>query len=295
VAEPKIVDFKPPWMRDLSEDDRRILEDTPLTGSLPEIAPRINTRILPASSSPRLSAKTLSETIDLTQAVVHYAGYDVYHGLNPDFADLRSLSADVLRLTRLTIEPFEQGSFVIPARLEAEPISAGDREQPRHVTAEEVVNRFNQILASFAKPDAAAHVSIGALQAIESLGQVIRREARAIEFASFDGFGKPAQSTVVDVDYVARVGKVRVSRRPTQAKLQTLEGTLTALDLVRATMQLNLDGQQGRVHGTYPMLFQPTLVPCLGKRVRIQGQVERRGRRIASVQVLAIELLEEAS
>jgi hypothetical protein len=294
VSEPEIVDFKPRWMRERTDADR-ILDETPVVGSLAEVSPRINARLLPVGGSNKVSAKTLSEAINLTQSMVQYAGYDVYHGINPDFADLRSLSAPLVHLTKLSIEPFEEGSFVIPARLEANPLATEDAEQSAQVTTEDVVKRFDEILVSLQKPSSAVQVSIGAIQTVEALGRVIRREAEAIEFSSFDTLGQARHSLRVDEEYIDRVQKVRESRQPTRAKLETLEGTLTALDLVRATLQLSLDGHKGRVHGTYPMLFQPSLMGCLGKRVRIHGPVEWRGRRIISVQVVVIESLEEES
>jgi hypothetical protein len=281
-------------MRERTAADR-ILDETPSVGSLAEVFPRINARLLPVSGLARVSAKTLGEAISLTQSLVQYAGYDVYHGINPDFADLRSLSAPLVNLTKLSIEPFEEGSFIIPARLEANPLTTEDTEQPGQVTTEDVVKRFDEILASLQKPSSAVQVSIGTIQTVEALGRVIRREAEAIEFSSFDSLGQARNSLRVDEEYVEYVHKVRESRQPTRAKLETLEGTLTALDIVRATLQLSLDDHKGRVHGTYPMLFQPSLMGCLGKRVRLLGPVERRGRRIISIQVVVIESLDDES
>lgn len=295
MAEPKIVDFKPRWMRELTEEERRVLDGFSHSGSLAEVFPRINARLLPLGGSNRVSAKTLGEAISLTQSLVQYAGHDIYHGINPDFADLRSLSAPLVNLTKLSIEPFEEGSFVIPARLEANPLTTEGAEQPRQVTTEDVVKRFDEILASLQESSSAIQASIGAIQTVEALGRVIRREAEAIEFSSFDTFGHARSSLRVDEEYVERVHKVRESRQPTRAKLETLEGTLTALDIVRATLQLSLDGHRGRVRGTYPMLFQPSLMDCLGKRVRLLGPVEQRGRRIVSIQVVVIESLDDES
>ena len=84
----KPVNFKPRWMQSLSPEDRVILANAPTLGDLPTEPPQVCTRILPRDHSCRLSAKTVSEAIDLTQNLVNYAGHDVYHGLNPDFADL---------------------------------------------------------------------------------------------------------------------------------------------------------------------------------------------------------------
>jgi hypothetical protein len=203
--------------------------------------------------------------------------------------------AEVLQLARLTVEPFAEGSFVIPAKREADPIETQATGQRRQVTAQDVVHRFDAILTAFQAPQPVTEVSIGALQAIEALGRIIRREAGAVEDALFDTIGRPAKPILVTPQTIDRVTQVRQARRPSQARSEALEGTLTALDLVRATLELSPDGTKGRVRGTYPMLFQPSLVACLGKRVRLHGRVARRGRRVVSVQVLAVEALEEES
>ena len=295
MPEPQYVDFKPRWMRELSEEDRHILDETPNVGSVAEVSPRINARLLPTGGSNKVSAKTLGETISLTQSIVQYAGYDVYHGINPDFADLRSLSAPLINLTKLSIEPFDEGSFVIAARLEANPLAVEGAEQPRQVTAEDVVKRFDEILASLRKPSSAPQVSIGAIQAVESLGRVIRREPRAIEFASFDSLGQPQAPFWVDEEYIGRVQKVRESRRPSQAKLETLEGTVTALDIVAETLHLRIHPSGERVKGTFSILYQPTLVERLGRHVRLHGVVERRGKRPLSIRVESVEVPDEDS
>jgi hypothetical protein len=294
VPDRNFVDFKPAWMRDLSQEDR-ILEETPFTGSIPEGPPRIHTRILPADGSNTVSAQTLSEAIDLAQAIVRYAGCDVYHGPNPDFADLRSLSAEVLELTRLTVEPFDEGSFVIPAKLTAPALAQRDTAQPRLVSTQDVVSRFDEWLASFNQPQETSRVSIGAIQAIESLGRLIRREAQAIEFSSFDVVGQPSRPITVDAPYIEHVRQVRASRQPTCARLETLEGTVTAIDIVQGTLQLSIEGQARRVKGTFSMLFQPSLSECLGRRVRLQGPVERTARRTVSIQVTNVEVPDNES
>jgi hypothetical protein len=224
---------------------------------------------------------------------MNYAGYDVYHGPNPDFADLRSLSLEVMTLSKLTIEPFGEGSFVIPARLEANPISVEDAEQPRRVTPEEVVRRFDEILGSLRQPSSATQVSIGAIQAVEALGRVIRREAEAIEFSSFDSLGQARQLQKVDEEYISRVSKVRESRQPTREKVDTLEGHVTALDIREGKLQLSMEGRRQRVIGHFTMLILPTLIESLGRRVRLQGLVTWRRTAPVSIQVMSADVLDD--
>lgn len=291
MSEPKIVEFTPRWMRELTEEDRRILDAAPNVGSLAEVSPRINARLLPLGGLYRVSAKTLSEAISITQAIVQYAGYDVYHGVNPDFADLRSLSDALMSFTKLTIEPFEEGSFVIPGRLEANPLAVEGEEQPRQITAEDVVQRFDEILISLRGQRSASQVSIGAVQAVESLGRAIRREAEAVEFTSFDSLGQARQPFRVDEEYMGRVQKVKEARRPTQAKLETVEGQVTALDIREGKLQLSIIGRRRRVTGHFALMFLPSLMESLGRPVRLQGYIQWRRNVPASIQVVNAELL----
>lgn len=293
MAEPKYVDFKPRWMRELSEEDRRALDEFAGHASVPPVPPRLNTRLVLRSGVHRVSFKTLGEALELTQTVVQYAGCDVYHGVNPDFADLRSAGAEVLQLSKLTAEPFEEGSFLIPARLEADAVEAPGNGRQRKVTTQDVVDRFQTLLAAFQAVKPPTDVSIGAIQAIESLGHVIRREAEGIEYALVDEVGRPAPPIVVTQETITRVAQVRKARRPSQAQLEMLEGTVTALDIVAETLHLRLTTSGERVKGTFSMLFQPTLVERLGRRVRLHGEVERRGKRPVSIRVESVEVPEE--
>lgn len=80
-------------------------------------------------------ATILSEVTQLTQKLADYAGYDVVYGPNPNFADLRSLSSEVTRFTKLTSEPFEVGGFTIPARFESDPVEiVNDVNKSRYET-----------------------------------------------------------------------------------------------------------------------------------------------------------------
>ena len=125
------------------------------------------------------------------------------------------------------------------------------------------------------------------------MGRVIRREGGAIEYGLFDIFGHAAEPIAVTTETITRVAQVREARRPSQAELEALEGRITALDIVEQRLQLSLPNGRGRVRGTFSMLFQPSLVECLGRRVRLLGVVERRGRRPESIQVQSVEVPDE--
>ena len=296
MGELKYTEFVPAWMKEADKADR-ILYDTPAVGSLAEVSPRIVARLRPRGGSHEVSALALVETLTCMQSLARFAGRDECHGINPDFADLRSLPGDVVSLSRLAVEPPEEGSFVIPARLRAAPLACKGPEdaEPRLVTAEAVARRFHEILSSVGSQDTAARVSIGAIQAVEALRSVLRREADAVEFASFDSLGQPAKEQPVRVDaaFIRRVERVRQSRRHTEAKLEALEGVLTAIDLVeqKLTVRHAITGEL--VKGTFPPIFQPTLVRCLGGRVRLQGVVERRGDRVLSINADSVEVPDE--
>jgi len=128
--------------------------------------------------------------------------------------DLRSAGPEVFALARLTVEPFEEGSFVIPAKLEAIGVHVPAAGHEQHtVTAQNVVNRFDAILTVFGKPQPATEVSIGALQAIEALGRIIRRGAGSVEYSLFDTQGRAAKPILVTPETISRVTEVRQARR----------------------------------------------------------------------------------
>ncbi len=109
----------------------------------------------------------------------------------------------------------------------------------------------------------------------------------------FDTLRRAAKPILVTPEMIRRVTEVRQARRPSQTRLETLEGRITAVDIVEQKLQLNLDPGGERVKGTFSMLFQPSLVECLGRRVRLLGVVERRGKRPVSIQVQSVEVPDE--
>ena len=179
MNEPTKTDFQPRWYRNANPELRNALADFPANGSVPLEWTRIVTRVLPANGFNSLAAHTVSEVIDLTQKLAHYAAFDAIRGPNPDFADMRSMGAEVLDFSRLTIEPFEAGSFVIPARFESRDfLKSGETDKP--ISAESIANRFGTILESISTGEASNSISTGALQTVQQLNRTLKREASAI-------------------------------------------------------------------------------------------------------------------
>ncbi len=291
----KPVSFKPRWMQQLSADDQAALAETPALGDFPDEPPRVCPRILPRDESCRLTAKTVSEVIELIQNLVCYAGHDVYHGPNPDFADLRSLSADVIEFTRLTIEPFEAGSFIIPTRLEAkELVAPRGAISSAPITTDRVAQRFSEILEQVGNPDLGTRISFGALQTIKGLGRVLKREAGSIEFSAFDSRSRALPRQVVHEEYITRVCEVLQSRRPSHNKVEAIEGKVTALDIVDGTLSLSLGNTRRRTKGVFSPMFHPTLLESLGKRVRLQGMISQKSSS-QTIQIVDVEILDSDS
>lgn len=292
MREPKKVDFKPRWWTSVPPEDEAAMDAFEVSGSLPAEPPRIDTRILPRDGSCSLSLRSLGEVAELTQKLADYAGHDVVFGPNPDFADLRTLGADLTRLTRLTSEPFEAGSFVIPACLQADPLTVKDRATPRAVRTDDVVQRFGQILTLLEREVAPTEVSIGALQTLEALSRVLNREATGIEFSAATSFREPVVKLEIGERFIGRVREVLTRRRPSQEQLETLEGYITALDLSQGTLHLTVEGLRQRVRGNFSSLLTPPLMWALGQRVRLRGRVEWRGTKPSVIRVDQVELLD---
>jgi hypothetical protein len=133
MPESNYVEFAPAWLQRNAGHPE--IEETPCTGSQPEYAPRLPIRLFPSNISNSLSALTLSQTVACTQKILNYVSYEVVNGIQHYFSDLRSINEGVASLGKLSIDPFEEGSFVIPARLPAEPIEIQDLGEKKSILA----------------------------------------------------------------------------------------------------------------------------------------------------------------
>jgi len=301
MHEPTKTEFQPRWYRNATSEVRNALADFAGSGSKPHNWPRIVTRVLPSSGSSALAAHTVSEVIDLTQKLANFAAYDAVRGPNPDFADMRSMGADVLAFSRLTIEPFEEGSFVIPARLESADFILGESNpsesetgnaRPEAISAERIASRFGSILDEIATGGATHTISSGALQTVQQLNRALKREAAAIEFVTFDRREQQSSYRSIDRDFIERVDRVIQERRPSNVQLDTVEGTVTALDIHKGELLLSISGQKQRVKGSFHTMLHPTLLESLGKRIRLFGRLNYKSDSMVSVQIQQAEVFD---
>ena len=291
MNEPTKTDFQPHWYRNATPEMKDALAEFPSTGSIPLDWPRIVTRILPSSGLSSLAAHTVADVIDLTQKLAHYAAFHEIRGPNPDFADIRSMGADVLAFSKLTIEPFEDGSFVIPARFESPDFVQSDIEETK-VSAEQVANRFGAILDDISTGNATSSISTGALQTVQQLNRALKKEASAIEFATFDSFERRSSFRTVDNAFMAHVEVVMNNRQPSTHKLDSLEGVVTALDIDQGELMLTIDGQNQRVKGRFYVMLHPTLLESLGQRIKLFGRVSYKKDQVAAVYIQQAEVLD---
>lgn len=301
MHEPTKTDFQPRWYRNATSQDREALANFAGSGSQPLNWPRIVTRILPTSGSSSLAAQTVSEVIDLTQKLANFAAYDTVRGMNPDFADMRSMGADVLSFGRLTIEPFEEGSFVIPARLESADYESVEYEsdqrdsvtaKPALISSERIASRFGSILVEIAEGGATHTISTGALQTVQQLNRALKREASAIEFSTFDRREHRSSHQTIDRDFIERVDRVIQKRRPSNVQLETVEGTVTALDIEQGELRLTVAGQKQRIKGNFHTMLHPTLLDSLGKRIRLFGNLSHKNDSMVSIQIQQAEVFD---
>lgn len=274
------IEFVPRWLRGAAAND---IDDGIMSGSIPDQAPRIITRLVPKDNGHTITARTLGKVIELKQNLVLYAARDVVDGLNPDFADLRSLKEPLTTFATLTVEPFESGSFVIPARLEAAPLTS-DIDERSHET-QAVIQRFNDLLTAIDKPNDAASISIGALLTCKELARFLHRDIETIEWGAYDRENMRLPTFDLNPARAQRIDRLLESRRPTQQSLESIEGRLTALDTVTNAFQLSLPGQKQRVRGTVMAFHMPWMRERLGQTVELEGIVERRGNRILTLTV----------
>jgi hypothetical protein len=136
-----------------------------------------------------------------------------------------------------------------------------------------------RITARIVSPDGPSGISSRALV----------KEGRLIEYQPTDTTGQLLRLISLDAGYLERVKKVRAARLPTRTILETLCGKITAIDLNQETFQLRLEGSPRRIKGSFSRLLHPTLVTVLGQRVRLHGEVTRRGRAIVLIKVQQVE------
>jgi hypothetical protein len=68
---------------------------------------------------------------------------------------------------------------------------------------------------------------------------------------------------------------------------------VTALDIREGKLQLSIEGRRRRVLGTFPVVLLPSLLECLGRRVKLQGYIEVKANTPTSIQVIGAEVLSD--
>ena len=101
------------------------------------------------SGGSHLSAITLSEAITCTQKILNYVSYEVVHGTNSEFSDLRTAEQPILQLAKLSVDPFQEGSFIIPASLSEAAVEIAGVQY----FAVQVLDKFVEAMTHIADPD----------------------------------------------------------------------------------------------------------------------------------------------
>lgn len=241
-------------------------------GREPDYAPRLPIRIIPTNGRHSLSAATVRDIIDTTQKIVSYVAYEVVNGIRTDFANLKLVDRSILDYSTLQIEPFQEGSFVIPTALKESPAKFQANGEERELSGSLIVQRFADVMDQADQDN--LHVSIGLVQSIENLGVVLRREAEVIEFSPVGFRGAAGRKKVIRVDqtFIAKVTETRIRRQDPKEIPDTVEGVLIAIDLTNG--KLKLETESGVVNGTYSSFITDILAESLRKRVRLSGVVQ---------------------
>jgi hypothetical protein len=135
--------------------------------------------------------------------------------------------------------------------------------------------------------------SITILQAVEELGKITRREA-FVEYQPMLPLQPRGQCSriVVDNSFISQVSAVRKRRVDPQQRLDTIEGTLTAIDIENLSLQLRMDDKTV-VRGFFGEFARPLLMQSINKRVKLSGTITLERRRITRVRVVLAESAEE--
>ena len=289
MNKPVYLNKTPKWAQDEAEDPS-VLDDTPLIGIEPPYAPRLPTRLVPPDNMHSISGLTLKDTVEITQKILTYAAQEAAFGVQFEFSDLRSVNADVANLARLWIEPFETGSFVIPARLEERSIKVNTPSGDITLSSRQILNRFVLAMEGIpAIPEFSA--SIGLVNSVEDLGRILKREATAIEYlpVGYSNTTNQTRSIFVDAEFVSRVSDNRKRRLDMSYTPDALQGRLLAVDISAATLKLRLD-DGSEIRGTFERTAAENIVSSLGERVSLQGVVARKNKRPTSIRAFICEI-----
>lgn len=264
MPDPTTTGFIPKWLR-----NEPLGQPEPFfqAGSVPDSDPRVVTRLVPMDHGYSLPARTVSRVIDLKQNLAFHAARDVAEGINPNFADLTSITKALRDAATLTLEPAEPGSYIIPARL---------TNQSMLFDANAVIARYAELLAAIDDGGKAAGVSIGALQVCHELGNLLRKDVESIEVTTFDRENVSRPTYKLTTASVGRLDKLLEGRRVTsRTAFEKLTGRLEALDLGKNEFQLKLDGHRKRVKGSAAFFSLSDLRDRLGETVTLEGDVVR--------------------
>lgn len=286
----QLTDFKPKW----AMKDESPFGDMPDVGYPVEAPPRLLTRLLSSDGSNSFSSATLSDTITITQHVFDFVAYEVVHGVNRDMDDLRTIDTKVQTLSKLHIEPFEVGSFIIPAEFTTEPVEFVVNGIERVIYAKQVLEHFNIIMEKVSGNGFDCETSIGTIRCIESLNRILRRDASQLEYQtsgySSESLVRPKRFIVND-SFLRKVSEVRKYRQEVEVKHgSTLEGVIIALDFEHRRLKLRQSGDH-IVKGNFLPLMERTLEGLLCKRVRLRGAIHYRKTLPMSIDAVAAELL----
>lgn len=294
------TNFLPKWAR--TEEDRELLSNMPDVGVAPDPVPSLATRILPIGGGSRISAATLSDAILLKQRIINYATYEVVRGIDPTFADLRKIDEECLLLARLDFEPFDEGSFVIPAELRAAPIPVKRDGATLLVSTTDVIERFNEVLRDLPDKGIDMNVSIGLLTEINAFGKLLKREVESVEFTTMlpqetmlDTRRKSARHCV-DANYLARVESIRKTRQRIQKIAGVpLVGTLVAVDFENHKLKIRLDAHaQTTIIGTFLPPLERSLLSNLMRKAQFIGTVTFDDRTPRHIDVVKVEAIKDA-
>lgn len=272
------TNFRPKWA--LDADDRKLLSEMPDVGDMPALVPSVATRLLPTRGGSGISAATLSDAILSKQRILNYASYEVVRGIDPSFSDLRRIDEQCLQLGKLDFEPFEEGSFVIPAELKAEPLSIKTDEGVREFTTANVVERFNQVISGLPGMGIDFPVSMGLISEITELSKLLKRDVGSLEFLtelSLDmGERRRSVRHRIDQEYIKAVEQIRESRQQVLIRSgDTLVGILVAVDFEKGKLKVRLDSEgQHTIPGTFSSFLTNALASSLMKKAQFHGKIK---------------------
>jgi len=263
--------FLPRWAREEGAD-RALVGDIPDIGFTPAPRPSIPARIVPKADVSGLSFPSLSSIAKTLQNVINCVAYELIHGFDSSFDDLRKIqpNSDIAKFARLHADPLQSGSVVIPGELDD---IVRDFNGQTWSTLD-VVSKFVDIAEGVVREGPRFETSPAVLRSLEDFHEVLNRDVEYVEISPPLLELRPSKSPIlVNQTFVSEVKNARLARSHAKIEYGNLEGKFRAVDTTDKKLKIELTGSGRIVGGKYPDVLQDRISQSIFQTAIFTGKI----------------------